>query len=153
MAINRYKKNPTKSRERAIKWNKDNPFRRKEIVKKWEFNNREKVNEKNRKWSRNNRKKLRIKEARRRARLSSSGGSYTSYEWNQLVKQQENRCLACGKKTKLTVDHVIPVSKGGTSNIDNLQGLCFSCNSSKGAKPTDYRKKKGIVGWIQDKLF
>jgi hypothetical protein len=43
-------------------------------------------------------------------------------------------CQRCGSKKCLTVDHIIPVSKGGRTYHDNLQTLCRSCNSSKGAK-------------------
>ena len=34
----------------------------------------------------------------------------------------------------MTVDHVIPQSKGGTDHLDNLQLLCAACNSMKGAQ-------------------
>lgn len=44
------------------------------------------------------------------------------------------KCKKCGCSDDLTVDHVHPEFLGGTSDIDNLQTLCRSCNSSKGCK-------------------
>lgn len=43
-------------------------------------------------------------------------------------------CKWCGTRKHLAVDHIIPESKGGTLDLDNLQTLCRSCNSSKGAR-------------------
>lgn len=43
-------------------------------------------------------------------------------------------CRRCGSRRNLSVDHIIPVSRGGPSSIDNYQTLCRSCNSSKGAR-------------------
>lgn len=42
------------------------------------------------------------------------------------------QCVKCGTHKNLTVDHVIPVSKGGTDDLGNLQTMCGSCNSRKG---------------------
>lgn len=43
-------------------------------------------------------------------------------------------CAACGGESDLTIDHVIPMSRNGPDDDDNLQVLCRSCNTSKGAK-------------------
>jgi len=43
-------------------------------------------------------------------------------------------CGACGPDVELEVDHVIPVSRGGTDDIDNLKTSCFRCNRGKGDK-------------------
>lgn len=42
-------------------------------------------------------------------------------------------CQHCGTHCNLTVDHIVPRSKGGTDDPSNLQTLCGSCNSRKGA--------------------
>lgn len=43
-------------------------------------------------------------------------------------------CRSCGSRKYLSVDHIIPESKGGDTNMDNLQTLCKRCNSKKGDK-------------------
>ena len=42
------------------------------------------------------------------------------------------QCVTCGTSKDLTVDHVVPVSKGGSDEDDNLQTMCRSCNARKG---------------------
>lgn len=77
---------------------------------------------------------------KRRARIAQTGGSYTRSEWRKLCEFYDHRCLCCGMKfQRLTVDHVLPLSKGGTNNIQNIQPLCRSCNSRKHDKEIDYR--------------
>jgi 5-methylcytosine-specific restriction endonuclease McrA len=44
-------------------------------------------------------------------------------------------CCLCGKQcgTKIEVHHIVPKSRGGTSDIDNAIALCFDCHSEVGA--------------------
>jgi len=120
-------------------WAKDNPDKVYERCKKWQAKNRDKMNKSAREWARRNLGKILAKNQKRRTAKTQAGGSFTPAEWNALCKHYKHRCLCCGKRRKLTADHIIPVSKGGSSNIDNIQPLCGPCNSSKGAKTIDYR--------------
>jgi len=51
-----------------------------------------------------------------------------------VYKRDGFECLACGVRGNLTIDHVIPQSKGGSDDESNLQTLCRPCNSRKGAR-------------------
>ncbi len=44
----------------------------------------------------------------------------------------------------MTIDHIVPLNKGGTNNIENLRGLCRACNGRKSDK-TD-----GVRTWINN---
>lgn len=91
-------------------------------------------------WARANPDKRVAAQNKRRSRILSSTEHYTSEEWQELCKKYGNACLACGRVDRqLSVDHVIPLSKGGSNAIDNIQPLCRPCNSSKNAKIIDYR--------------
>jgi hypothetical protein len=51
---------------------------------------------------------------------------------SQIVfERDEWVCLHCGTPENLTVDHIIPLSRGGTNDFGNLQTLCKPCNSRK----------------------
>lgn len=52
----------------------------------------------------------------------------------EIFRRDGNRCKMCGKRTDdLEIDHIIPISKGGKSNKENLQTLCRKCNRNKGS--------------------
>lgn len=83
---------------------------------------------------------------RRRALKRDAEGSHTFGEWETLKKQCGNKCLCCGKKEPhivLTEDHIVPLSKGGTDFIENIQPLCLSCNVRKHTEVLNYRSKEG----------
>lgn len=48
-----------------------------------------------------------------------------------LIERDGYECAECGETEGLSIDHVIPLSKGGSDELDNLQLLCKGCNSSK----------------------
>lgn len=80
---------------------------------------------------------------RRRARKRMAEGSFTKQEWQALCVKYDFRCLCCGRQApeiRLTADHVIPLVRGGSNYIENVQPLCSSCNSSKHNKIIDYRR-------------
>lgn len=80
------------------------------------------------------RSKERTKYLKRFRKLIENGGSHTDSEWNAIREAYGYMCVGCGETEptiKLTRDHIIPLSKGGTDNIDNIQPLCGPCNSSK----------------------
>jgi 5-methylcytosine-specific restriction endonuclease McrA len=152
------------AQNRDIELIKKKEYRQKNSLKmrRYAEENREKLNEysrnwqakkraenpelnrqKQKEWYRRNPAKYLAKTHRRETRLTGAGGSYTAEEWNSLLDKYGHRCLRCGKTgIKLTVDHVIPVLLGGTSNIDNLQPLCLSCNSHKHTRIVDYRPEE-----------
>ena len=88
------------------------------------------------------RDKLTLYTNSRRARKLEAKGSHTNEEWQALKAFYNFKCLRCGKQEpniKLTRDHVIPLTQGGTDSIDNVQPLCARCNSKKNYKHIDYR--------------
>ncbi len=52
----------------------------------------------------------------------------------KVIERDGGYCKHCNITKTLSLDHIIPRSKGGLDEINNLQILCRSCNSSKGNK-------------------
>jgi 5-methylcytosine-specific restriction endonuclease McrA len=81
----------------------------------------------------------------RRARKMGLGEHHTKEQWLDLLARAENRCMGCGRgDLKMTKDHIVPLSLGGTDTIDNIQPLCRPCNSSKFTKHIDYRNEQAV---------
>jgi CRISPR/Cas system Type II protein with McrA/HNH and RuvC-like nuclease domain len=58
---------------------------------------------------------------------------YIKASTRRAVWERDNStCQHCETQERLTIDHIIPVSRGGSDELDNLQILCRSCNARKG---------------------
>jgi len=119
--------------------NPENVAKVKASRKKYYEENREREIAKVLEWQKQNPEYKKAIDQNRRTQKTKAGGSFTVQEWVVLCEKYDYRCVCCHKKRKLTIDHIVPVSKGGTSNIENLQPLCRSCNSRKGTNTVDYR--------------
>lgn len=79
-------------------------------------------------------------ELERKSRASYVRSLVTPKVRSQVKERDNFTCQICGISTKdephllLEIDHIIPVSKGGTSDMSNLQTLCWKCNRSKSNK-------------------
>ena len=66
-----------------------------------------------------------------------------------VVLVEEPVCKICGRRASTQVDHIIPLSKGGTDERSNLQGTCDECHEKKTADDLGYQpaKKIGLDGY------
>jgi hypothetical protein len=69
--------------------------------------------------------------------------THNAWHWWQLRRLYGNRCCRCGSASRISKDHVIPVSRGGSDGVTNLQPLCKPCNSTKGTRADDCRWDHG----------
>lgn len=114
-----------------------------EIGRKSREKHAEERNAYQREYGKANRDKLTLYTNTRRARKLEAEGSHSDEEWQELKAFYNFKCLCCGQQepnVKLTRDHVIPLTQGGSDSIDNVQPLCARCNSKKNNKHIDYRK-------------
>lgn len=70
---------------------------------------------------------------KRRRKVASA--KITNKKLREKIFQRDGyACKSCGISESLSIDHIIPVLKGGDNKESNLQTLCTTCNSKKGAK-------------------
>lgn len=153
-------KNPEKKRRNAKKWRDNNKEKHRECCKRWVENNSERIKENSRRWASENKDRRREQvrkwrkenpeknnqnTRRRHAREKGALGSHTAQEWEEKKADYGGLCAYCGKPGKMTEDHVVPLSRGGSDYIENILPACLSCNSAKNDTPVDeWIKRRNI---------
>ena len=61
--------------------------------------------------------------------------------YDEIFSRDNYRCVYCGSTTDLVVDHVVPVSAGGSSDLRNLVTACRGCNNRKGARQIPFQRR------------
>jgi 5-methylcytosine-specific restriction endonuclease McrA len=146
---------------RQAAWREGNRDKSRAASARWRANNLERAEGNTKKWRRENKKWIRkySKEYReanpgiikkcghnRRARLMNAEGEFTAADIARITEKQRGRCAYCKKKKKLTVDHIVPLAKGGSNWPSNLQMTCRPCNSRKSARdPIAFAKELGML--------
>lgn len=83
---------------------------------------------------------------KRRAAKNSGRNDLSRQDIAELVALQKGRCACCREQTKLTLDHITALSRGGENTRSNAQMLCKPCNLSKGAKhPIEFAQSRGLL--------
>ena len=140
------------NRERASAWYYANIDRARAAHKRQYQANRERAIQQAREWRekhprqyratqhayklkhyRANRERYRVYVRNRRARKREAPGNHTAADIDKLYLEQDGQCCYCGALLPdgYHVDHVIPLSRGGSNSPDNLVLACPTCNCSK----------------------
>ena len=129
-----YENNKEVCNARAKKYYKDNKEALNAKCREYYKNNKDILREKYKIYRLNPsvKQQRKINEYKRRTLKKNSLSFLTKEQWNQVLIKFNNSCAYCGNKVeKLTLDHFIPLSKGGELSISNAIPCCVSCNSSK----------------------
>lgn len=118
--------------------------------RRWYAENTGRARAKNRQWRRNNpdkfREYIRMNAQKRRAQKANADQCVTVADIREITKRQGGKCAHCQKPTKLTIDHIVALARGGQHHKTNIQMLCGICNSRKGAKdPIEFAQSRGML--------
>ena len=123
------KRNTEKMKEAGRRQYAQNAEHRRKVKSAWAMANVEKIKAYQEKYRLNHLPQVAEKAHRYRAKKRLNGVYKVSDK--ELIRLYSSPCIACGTTERVTIDHIIPIARGGTHSIGNLQSLCLKCNSSK----------------------
>jgi len=117
------------ARKKYVENNKEKELARK---KKWRDENKDLRKSYQKQYQKDNMFRWNDDVARRKSlRLKNGTFEITDKDMRGLYS---SACTYCGSAEKISIDHVIPLSRGGAHGIGNLVPACLKCNLSKNAK-------------------
>ena len=134
--------NPQKKRAKAKRYRLDHPD---EVAAKKRADylaNAEVLKQRGRDWAKNNPERVKLRIARRRSAQKNAPGHFTKADLAAQFEKQEGKCFYCHEDLQGvgTIDHYVPLSKGGTNWPCNIVLACWPCNNRKRAKlPSEFR--------------
>lgn len=128
-----YAANRERMKERSRAWAAAHPERVRECRRAWVMANSERIREYKRAYYATRGERVRTRNRLRATRKRGAEGSHTATDIRIQYENQKGKCYYCGEFTgkKYSVDHVIPLSRGGSNDPSNLVIACPSCNSAK----------------------
>lgn len=149
-SIKSFKEDPDRIKENKKRYSIANRDKERARCKKWRELNVEKYKESQKKWESRNAEKRRLMASHRRAMIAKAGGTYSIEQIQEMLNSQGYTCADANCNKSLTngyhIDHIIPLCKGGSNYISNIQCLCQKCNTSKGSKmPNEWEEYKKKV--------
>ena len=122
-------KNQEKRKEDERRYRNENP----DYQKNWQHANPDKTAQYARNWCKRNPTKVIARSARYRTRLLNAKGDASADQIMARIAYYGYLCYLCGVPYE-AIDHVVPLSKGGSNWPANLRPICNTCNPSKGDK-------------------
>jgi 5-methylcytosine-specific restriction endonuclease McrA len=114
----------------------NNPETHRQYRQKYVMSHREALRARARRYAQAHREARRLREAQRRARITQAPvNDLTAAQWDEIQRHYNYRCVYCGTKAQpLTMDHLTPLSRGGSHTRSNVVPACRPCNSKKGPR-------------------
>ena len=138
--------NSQKERERHRQYYEANTAKMRDLVRRWweahpDYSQEyyQANAEKKREQRRANSDRANANTQRRRALKAQNGGTYTDADIKAKYQLQQGRCYycACGLDKKYHIEHMTPISRGGTNWPDNIVLACATCNCQKHNKTVE----------------
>ena len=143
-----YAKNSTYKRQKRRERYWTNPEREKANSRQWRLQNPDKQSAASRRWIENNPDQIRILWKKNGALRRNAEGKFTKEDVARILREQKRKCAYCRKllDSKYHLDHIHPITKGGSNFPRNLQLTCATCNKNKFTKdPIEFAQSLGML--------